>query len=440
MKKSLFRIMALFLVLILILNFSSIRVSASALPEAAQVVCKVIPFNPQAAASVGSAALGVQVFGWVCAGLGVIFTTAQLIEMAQAYQDFSGDLEIGVFYYPDGTWSYGVDMNFVQRVHAFLWQTGIVVKNTELELDAALYPPAEALAEAKGARYSVLVYYRFKTAPLTFALAYSNDDQIVAYAPYENDTGISIYVKGASSSIYLWDVSQGCFRKCSSNQAVGGNKYYKIESIQHFGQMILPDVQITIDGAELGTVSDPGTLDNDESWQNGPYREWHDNRQPARSPQTGEKVEVLPIPLIPNGPAELPDGVTQPDVWHGSQADQLPDMQPTPDGSLAQTPWDAVKKWGSDFFIPSGDITMYSLDLTELFPFCIPFDIFDLLSALKADPVAPVFELELDLGVTKAPITVDLSGWSDLASIVRILEVGLFCLGLALGTKELIGS
>ena len=83
---------------------------------------------------------------------------------------------------------------------------------------------------------------------------------------------------------------------------------------------------------------------------------------------------------------------------------------------------------------------MYSLDLTELFPFCIPFDIFDLLSALRADPVAPVFELELDFGVTKAPITVDLSGWSDLASIIRILEVGLFCLDLALGTKELIGS
>ena len=440
MKSIFFRIMALFLILILILNFSPIRVSASALPEAAQVVCKVIPFNPQAAASVGGAALGVQVFGWVCAGLGVILTTAQLIEMAKAYQEFSGDLEIGVFYYPDGTWSYGVDMNFVQRVHAFLWQTGIVVKNTELELDAVAYPPAEAIATAKQAAFSALVYYRYNGSSLFYYLAYSNDEPILVSCPYGDNMGISIKVKSSSSSIYLWHNPTNEFYKCSSNLAVNGNKYYVVESVQHFGQMIHPDVKITIEGAELGTVADPGALDNDESWQNSPYREWHDNRQSALSPQTGDKVEVLPIPLIPNGTVELPDGVTQPDVWNGSQVEMLPDMQPTPDGSLAQTPWDAVKKWASDFFIPSGDITMYSLDLTELFPFCIPFDIFDLLSALKADPVAPVFELELDLGVTKAPITVDLSGWSDLASTVRILEVGLFCLGLALGTKELIGS
>ena len=160
MKKSLFRFMALLLVLILILNFSPIRVSASALPEVtAEVVCKVIPFNPQVAASGSAAALGMQAFAWVCAGLGLILSTAQLIKMAQAYQEFSGDLEIGLYYYPDGTWSYGVDMNFVQRVHAFLWQTGIVVKNTELELDAIARPPAEALAEAKKANYGAYLLY-----------------------------------------------------------------------------------------------------------------------------------------------------------------------------------------------------------------------------------------------------------------------------------------
>lgn len=435
MKKSFFRIMALFLVLILILNFSPIRVSAYALPEVAEVACKVIPFNPQAAASAGGAALGMQAFAWVCAGLGLILSTVQLIELATAYQEFSGDLEIGLYYYPDGSWSYGVDMNFVQRVHAFLWETGIVVKNTELELDAAQYPPAEALAEAKAANYSVLVYYRYNGGPLFYHLAYSNESQIKVVT----SGGLLIKTVDTGAYIYMWQDSTQKFQRFKTT-AASGNANYVAESVQHFGQLIHPDVQVTIEDATIESVADPGTLDSDEGWQNGPYREWHTNRQPARSPQTGEQVEVLPIPLNPNGPAELPDGVTQPDVWQGSQAEQLPNMQPTPDGSLAQTPWDAVKKWVSDFFIPSGDITMYSLDLTELFPFCIPFDIFDLLSALRADPVAPVFELELDFGVTKAPITVDLSGWSDLASIIRILEVGLFCLGLALGTKELIGS
>ena len=439
MKKSLFRIMALFLVLILILNFSPIRVSASALPEAAEVVCKVIPFNPQAAASAGGAALGVQVFGWVLAGLGLILSTVQLIELAQAYQEYSGDLEIGLYYYPDGTWSYGVDMNFVQRVHAFLFNTGVLVVNDELKLDSKLHPSGTDLELASAAGYSVLVYYTNKAGTVkSYILAYSNTS-LIDVNPYKDDgTGLVVKTKDKEATINYFNSNSSVWKTGTGTAYASSTSL--IISAQHFGQMIHPDVEVTIEGASIESVADPGTLDSDEGWQNGPYRDWHTNRQPARSPETGEKVEVLPIPLIPNGPAELPDGVTQSDVWNGSQAEMLPDMQPTPDGSLAQTPWDAVKKWVSDFFIPSGDITMYSLDLTELFPFCIPFDIFDLLSALRADPVAPVFELELDFGVTKAPITVDLSGWSDLASIIRILEVGLFCLGLALGTKELIGS
>lgn len=94
----------------------------------------------------------------------------------------------------------------------------------------------------------------------------------------------------------------------------------------------------------------------------------------------------------------------------------------------------------TQFFTPSGDITMYSLDLKELFPFCIPFDIYNFLAALSADPVAPVFEFDLNLGVATEPMKIDLSNWSDLAAIIRTLELGLFCVGLALKTRELIGG
>lgn len=94
----------------------------------------------------------------------------------------------------------------------------------------------------------------------------------------------------------------------------------------------------------------------------------------------------------------------------------------------------------TEFFTPSGDITTYSLDLKDLFPFCIPFDIYDFLSALSADPVAPVFEFDLNLGVATESMKIDLSNWSDLAAIIRTLELGLFCVGLALKTRELIGG
>ena len=132
------------------------------------------------------------------------------------------------------------------------------------------------------------------------------------------------------------------------------------------------------------------------------------------------------------------------EVEFGQSVELTPDPSANPDAGTGTNPDPGTSSNGAqsviDHFTPSGTITDYSLDLSSLFPFCIPFDLYDFLSVLKADPVAPVFEFDLNLGVTSAPICIDLSGWSDLASVVRGLEVALFCIGLALKTKELIGT
>lgn len=94
-----------------------------------------------------------------------------------------------------------------------------------------------------------------------------------------------------------------------------------------------------------------------------------------------------------------------------------------------------------DFFTPSGNVEAYALDLKLLFPFCIPFDLFNLLKALQADPVAPHFEFELDFAMLgRFPVSVDFSEWNDLASLLRTLEMGLFIVGLAVGTRKLMGD
>lgn len=94
-----------------------------------------------------------------------------------------------------------------------------------------------------------------------------------------------------------------------------------------------------------------------------------------------------------------------------------------------------------DFFTPSGKVEAYALDLKLLFPFCIPFDLFNLLKVLQAEPVAPHFDFELDFGsLGRFPVSVDFSEWNDLAQLVRTLEIGLFIVGLAVGTRKLIGG
>lgn len=434
MKKTFRAGIAFLLVLALLLYLSPVRVSAAALPEVtAEVVCKVIPFNPQAAAAAGGAALGIQAFAWVCAGIGLIMSTAELIKLAQAYQEYSGDLEIGVYYYPDGTWSYGVDMNFVQRVHAFLFKTGVLVMNDELKLDSKLHPSATDLELASAAGYSVLVYYTNKTGTVkSYILAYSNGSMIDVN-PYKDDgTGLVVKTKDKEAAINYFNSNSSVWKTGTGTAYASSTSV--IISAQHFGQMIHPDVEVTIEGAEVGFVADPGTLDSEDGWQNGPYREWHSNRQPARSPQTGEKIEVLPIPFSPSGPASLPDGVTQPDVWQGAVSDPMTDMQPVPDGSLAETPWEGVQDW----LTPSGEPDRFGLQLRDYFPFCIPFDLFDFLTVLVAEPEAPCFVWEIPVPQMGRTFTVevDLSAWDSVAALFRKLELLAFIIGLGWVTRE----
>lgn len=94
----------------------------------------------------------------------------------------------------------------------------------------------------------------------------------------------------------------------------------------------------------------------------------------------------------------------------------------------------------ADVFTPAQDITFYQLDLKSLFPFCIPFDVYSMLAALAADPVAPSFDFELDLGpVGLLPISADFSDWDDAAAFLRTCETLVFAVALAVKTKDLIG-
>ena len=88
--------------------------------------------------------------------------------------------------------------------------------------------------------------------------------------------------------------------------------------------------------------------------------------------------------------------------------------------------------------VPS-DIAAYTFSLNDIFPFCIPFDLYDFLTCLDAAPVAPVIEWALQLpGGGTFPITLDLSPFDSVAQLLRRLELLIFCVGLALKTRDLI--
>lgn len=149
---------------------------------------------------------------------------------------------------------------------------------------------------------------------------------------------------------------------------------------------------------------------------------------PEYSPEIAPNYIKELIEQLQRQPSVDPDPGTDPNP----NPDPDPDVTPDPDEP------------GFDDGDPVKD---YKTDLRQIFPFCIPFDLINLLDALDAEPVAPKFEIPVDIEVnnpfTKTKIldyhnviVIDLSVYEDAVKVVRIFEILFFILGLLLITRQ----
>ena len=78
-------------------------------------------------------------------------------------------------------------------------------------------------------------------------------------------------------------------------------------------------------------------------------------------------------------------------------------------------------------------------DLRNIFPFCIPFDVRDMISMLSAEPEAPRYHVTWEIPWINENLefTVDLSEFDDVAAICRKMELLLFVVGLAVVTRSM---
>lgn len=86
----------------------------------------------------------------------------------------------------------------------------------------------------------------------------------------------------------------------------------------------------------------------------------------------------------------------------------------------------------------SQEVNDYQVDgLMSVFPFCIPFDIYNFFDCLAAEPVAPSFEWRFYVpGICDETIELDLSDFDTVAQIVRTMELLAFIVGLAFVTRD----
>lgn len=162
----------------------------------------------------------------------------------------------------------------------------------------------------------------------------------------------------------------------------------------------------------------------DESLEVG-YPDWYSNSKVLTTTDK-QQVQVYPFPYS-NALSDYYTA-TQSGIWSGS-------LTNTGTGSDS----DINSGTNSGSWTPPSDPGAFALDLTSFFPFCIPFDLYDFLTCLNADPVAPVINWDLSLpGIGTYPITIDLSPFDSVAQLLRRLQLLLFIIGLAVKTRDLI--
>lgn len=84
------------------------------------------------------------------------------------------------------------------------------------------------------------------------------------------------------------------------------------------------------------------------------------------------------------------------------------------------------------------DPSKWQFPLTAFFPFCIPFDIYNMLTAFKAQPEAPHYTFITTVRGVDYGFTIDLSPFDSVAAALRKLELVAFSIGLAFATNKLI--
>lgn len=117
------------------------------------------------------------------------------------------------------------------------------------------------------------------------------------------------------------------------------------------------------------------------------------------------------------------------------ELDETADMQLTQE--IAGTVSGDIVDIGSG--VVSDNVGDFSLDLRNYFPFCIPFDIYDMLALFSGSASAPVINWRFYIpNVVDQTIVLDFSIFDPVASVLRNMELIAFCVGLAFVSKRLL--
>lgn len=157
-------------------------------------------------------------------------------------------------------------------------------------------------------------------------------------------------------------------------------------------------------------------------------------------------IEDLLARLAAALPLSLPETVEEPTYYPETSPDPKPDTFPWIDPEPLPNPFPDPAPLPDPTPEPEPDldedldIQNYALDLRQIFPFCIPFDLIALFDVLDAEPLTPRFNIPFvvpSLNLEEEYV-IDLSFMDDSMVILRKLELIGFIIGLMVLTGKVI--
>ena len=336
-----------------------------------------------------------------------------------------------------------VPKGLVEWVHNWLFESETVALTTGTYIPAgALYDnykfniPVRAykVYGAKGTTGFIDFYGVIATVP------YSKEDRITPKRINADGSVSSFQI--STSTATIGGVSYSIYRIAQASgyddswAFVPGGYYTSVGELLEAAGFAVDDVttlyNVTVDGlAALGVDF------------NVAYSEW------AATSQTLTDSQGLAQEYVNLGIAETLEetvALSQADIWSGVTTIKQDTTQ------LGGTTWVTFKNWLAslfaslqtalasiqDFFTFDADLSVYTAELTSFFPFCIPWDIYNMFTLFLAEPQAPHMEFDINFPYMDEPwhLVIDLAAWDTVAQILRSLELIAFCVGLGLFTRE----
>lgn len=194
-----------------------------------------------------------------------------------------------------------------------------------------------------------------------------------------------------------------------------------------------------INGTEAEELTWPETTITNPTDPSSPTEDGSENKIPVwpLGPQTSVITNAKTTDQADNDPGLDPEKMIEELRKLLQQQQPNPNPDPEPDPDPDPDPSDPDTPGGGDGTAPDFNGMMLP-GLKDFFPFCIPFDLYNMMQALCAEPEAPKFQFATSFLGQVYTVDIDLSAWDNVAATIRYMVVAIYIVALAVATRKFI--